>query len=212
MIDTIMDENGRRSVTSAGSTGFAGSTGSTGSAGYAGASGVAGELAGHVVGNRGVVHRGFPPLCGCAPHVLILGTFPSPLSREKNEYYGNPRNQFWRIMQFVYGEPFADVGYERRKAFLYANGVAVWDVIKECEADGALDSTIRNPVYNIDIPVFVAENGIGCVYFNGNNAYMFYKRGIGDIGKNVLPSSSPAYAAVSVDRKALFWREALKGR
>ena len=157
-----------------------------------------------------VIHCGFPPLYVSNSRILILGTFPSPLSREKNEYYGNPRNQFWRIMHEVFGEPYSNtIGYERKKALIYANGIAVWDVIAECEADGALDSTIRNPEYNTDLPAFIMENGISRVFFNGNNAFMFYRRGIGDIDKNVLPSTSPAYARMGFDKKAHLWREAL---
>ena len=159
----------------------------------------------------GVLHYGFPPLFGNNSRILILGTFPSPLSREKNEYYGNPRNQFWRILQEVFDEPFATMDYEKKKALLYANSVAVWDVIAKCQADRALDSSIRNPVYNTDIPMFISENGINRVFFNGNNAFMFYKRGIGNINKNVLPSTSPAYAGIRIDRKVQLWRNALKG-
>ena len=156
-----------------------------------------------------VIHHGFPPLYCKSSRILILGTFPSPLSRKKNEYYGNPRNQFWRIMHEVFCEPYSSEDYERKKALLYANGIAVWDVIAECEADSALDSSIRNPVYNTDLPMFISENEIRRVLFNGNNAFLFYKRGIGAIDKNVLPSTSPAYAGMSIDRKAHIWREAL---
>ena len=157
-----------------------------------------------------VIHLGFPPISNGNSRILVLGTFPSPLSREKNEYYGNPRNQFWRILQEVFDEPFTTVDYEQKKALLCTNSVAVWDVIAKCEADGALDSTIRNPVYNTDLPMFILENGINRVFFNGNNAFMFYKRGIGNIDKNVLPSTSPAYARMSIDRKVQLWRYALR--
>jgi len=158
-----------------------------------------------------VIHRGFPPISDSNSRTLILGTFPSPLSRQKNEYYGNPRNQFWRILQEVFDEPFATVNYERKKAFLYANGIAVWDVIAKCEADGALDSTIRNPIYNTDLPIFISEKGISRVVFNGNNAFLFYKRGIGDIDKDVMPSTSPAYARMSFEAKVQLWCNALRG-
>ena len=154
------------------------------------------------------VHGGFAPLCGEQPRVLVLGTFPSPLSREKGEYYGNPRNQFWRIMFGVFDAPYSD-DYEQKKALLYRNGVAVWDVIAKCEASGALDSTIKNPVYNTSLPEFIMSRGIEKVFFNGNNAYLFYKRGIGSIEKNVLPSTSPAYAGMRFEDKLRLWREAI---
>ena len=158
-----------------------------------------------------VLYSGFPPISNGNSRILVLGTFPSPMSREKNEYYGNPRNQFWRILQEVFDTPFTTVDYEQKKALLCANSVAVWDVIAKCESDGALDSTIRNPVFNADLPMFISENGINCVFFNGNNAFMFYKRGIGKIDKNVLPSTSPAYAGMRIDRKVQLWRNALRG-
>ena len=83
-------------------------------------------------------------------------------------------------------------------------------MIAKCEAGGALDSTIRNPVYNTDLPMFISDSGISRVFFNGNNAFIFYKRGIGSIDKNVLPSTSPAYAGMSIERKLQLWREALR--
>ncbi|MCL2080577.1 MAG: DNA-deoxyinosine glycosylase [Oscillospiraceae bacterium] len=154
--------------------------------------------------------RAFPPLCGDKPRTLILGTFPSTLSRECGEYYGNPRNQFWRLLFGVFSAPFDRSDYERKKAVLFANGVAIWDVIAECEPEGALDSGIRNPVYNTELPEFVAERGIERVLFNGNNAYVFYRRGIGAIERNVLPSSSPANARLSFEAKLGLWREIME--
>ena len=162
--------------------------------------------------NKPAIYRAFPPLCGDRPRVLILGTFPSPLSREKGEYYGNPRNQFWRILYGVFGVPFEGPDYEQKKALLTARGIALWDVITQCEAEGALDSSIRNPVYNTALPGFIAERGIRRVLFNGNNAYVFCGRGIGELGeseKTVLPSTSPANARMSFEDKQRRWREAL---
>ena len=183
------------------------------------------------------IYCGFPPLCGDNPQILILGTFPSTLSREKGEYYGNSRNQFWRIIYSIFDTPHIEYNnehsnnysyeqnyeqnykysyehsyehnYGQRKTFLFNNGIAVWDVIAQCEVDGALDSAIRNPIYNMALPKFIEENDISKVYFNGNNAYAFYKRGIGHIEKNVLPSTSPAYAAMSFDKKRKLWHNAL---
>ena len=153
--------------------------------------------------------RAFPPLYGEAPHVLILGTFPSPLSRERGEYYGNPRNQFWRLLFGVFVVPFEQPDYERKKAVMFANGVALCDVISECEPDGALDSELRERKPNRELPGFIAEHQIGRVLFNGNNAYEFYRRKIGLIERNVLPSSSPANARLSFDEKLGLWRDAI---
>ena len=152
----------------------------------------------------------FQALHGDKPQILILGTFPSPLSREKGEYYGNPRNQFWRLIFGVFGEPFDNPDYEKKKAVIFKNGVALSDVLAECEIDGALDSNIRNPVYRTALPSFIAEHSIRKVFFNGNNAYLFYRRGIGEIERCILPSSSPANARMSFEAKLRLWREAFQ--
>ena len=111
------------------------------------------------------------------------------MSREKKEYYGNPRNQFWRLLFGVFDVPFDNPDYEQKKAVLFKNGIALHDVITACEPDGALDSDLKNLVYNTKLPDFTAKHGIQRVLFNGNNAYLFYKRGIGETERNVLPSS-----------------------
>ncbi|MCL2577443.1 MAG: DNA-deoxyinosine glycosylase [Defluviitaleaceae bacterium] len=159
--------------------------------------------------SEGVISRAFPPLYGSKPHTLILGTFPSTLSREKEEYYGSPRNQFWRLIFGVFDEPFDNPGYNAKKAVIFTNGIALCDVIIECEPNGSLDSGIRNPIYNDGLPDFITEMGISRVLFNGNNAYQFYRRGIGEIERCVLPSSSPANARMRFEEKLRNWREKL---
>ena len=158
---------------------------------------------------RTAMHNAFPPLLGENPEILILGTFPSPLSRGKGEYYGNPRNQFWRIIFDIFGQPFDDPPYSRKTEILAENGIALWDTLVSCNADNALDSSIRNPVYNTAIPGFIAEHCISRVFFNGGNAYTFYKRGVGHVERNVLPSTSPANARMSYSGKLEIWRASL---
>ena len=161
--------------------------------------------------NEETICHAFPPLCGNNPRTIILGTFPSPLSREKGEYYGNPRNQFWRLIFGVFDVAFDNPDYDMKKAILFANGIALCDVIAECEPEGALDSGIHNPVYRTELPEYIAGMGISKVFFNGNNAYQFYRRGIGEIERRVLPSSSPANARMQFDEKLRLWRESLRG-
>ena len=40
----------------------------------------------------------FTPVCAHPARVLILGTWPSPKSRETGFYYGHPRNRFWPML------------------------------------------------------------------------------------------------------------------
>ena len=158
------------------------------------------------------MYRFFPPLIHGAARVLILGTFPSPISRERSEYYANPQNKFWNIVFDIFGEPFDNPDYDYKKRVLFDNGLALWDVIQSCEITGALDSAIKNPVYNTELPNFIESKGITLVLFNGANAYGFYRRGIGDVPKNILPSTSPANARMNYDEKLAAWAGRLCGK
>jgi len=153
----------------------------------------------------------FPPLIDKGVKTLILGTFPSPLSREKGEYYGNPQNKFWQIIFAIFGEKFDNPDYETKKAVLFKNNLALWDVIKECEVVGAADSAIREPDFNTELPYFIKENGIRNVVFNGKKAYEFYQKGIGKIDGVILPSTSPANAGIGFDEKLRRWGKAING-
>ena len=151
-----------------------------------------------------------PPLiCGRAK-ILILGSFPSPLSREKGEYYGNPRNNFWKIIFDTFGVVFNAPSYDDKQNLLFGNSLALWDVITSCDIVGALDSAIKNPVYNTALPEFVRKNKIQTVLFNGTKAYELYRCGIGTIEKRVLPSTSPANTRLSYDEKLKVWSEAVR--
>jgi len=145
------------------------------------------------------------------PRILILGTFPSPLSREKGEYYGNPQNKFWKIIFDVFGVHFDNPDYGEKKRVLFENRLALWDVIQSCEIAGALDKNIRNPVYNTALPEFIAAHTLETVVFNGAKAYDFYRRNIALIEKRVLPSTSPANARMRYEDKLAAWTKALRG-
>ena len=155
------------------------------------------------------MYQAFPPLIQGKPKRLILGTFPSPISRGKGEYYGNLNNQFWRIIFGVFGVDFDNPCYEEKKRVLFRNGLALWDVVESCDISGALDKNIKNPVYNTKLPEFIRVNEIPAVLFNGNMAYTFYKRGIGEMPKRVMPSTSPANARLNFNQKLSIWAEAL---
>jgi len=154
----------------------------------------------------------FPPLIDKNAETLILGTFPSPLSREKGEYYGNPKNKFWEIIFTVFGAKFDSPDYETKKAVLFGNNTALWDVIKECEVAGASDSAIKEPVFNAELPDFIKNNNIKTVVFNGKKAYEFYQKGIGGIDGIILPSTSPANARIGFEEKLRKWSEILESR
>ena len=77
---------------------------------------------------------GLAPVFGTAPSLLILGSYPSEQSLLLHEYYGNPRNQFWKIMGMVlsFGPEFPELPYQDRLNFLTGQGIAIWDVLESC--------------------------------------------------------------------------------
>lgn len=154
--------------------------------------------------------EGFPPVVGRAPRVLILGSMPGPESLRRRRYYANGTNQFWRLVAGALGLP--DPGaYERRLRMLTGNGIALWDVIRRCEREGALDSSIRRPAAN-DIAGFLRRHpGVRSVFANGGKARSCLKRFFPEIEARRLPSSSAAFAAMSFAEKLRRWRPIARG-
>src|SRR6266850_277588 len=116
--------------------------------------------------------RGLPPVLGESPRILILGTMPGGESLAKQEYYANPRNTFWRIMEPLCGGPH--IPYERRCAQLKAIGVALWDVLQECERDGSSDSSIASPVPNDLAGTLRDRPTLAHILFNGKTARVLF--------------------------------------
>jgi hypoxanthine-DNA glycosylase len=149
----------------------------------------------------------FPPIISPNARILILGTMPSELSLERQEYYGNPRNHFWRIMQSLFGIP-ADDTYTRRIAGLQHNRIALWDVLHSCERVGSLDSAIKNAIPNDFAGLFASLPEMQIIAFNGKKSNEWFERWTqvdsSHFQKLVLPSSSPA-AAMAFEKKVAAW-------
>ena len=113
------------------------------------------------------VGPGLPPLHGARANALILGSFPSPKSREMAFYYGHPQNRFWPMIAAVTGEPVPDwADIEAKKAIILKHGLAVWDTIGACDIKGASDASIRNAVPN-DVAALIQKLGVRAVFCNG---------------------------------------------
>ncbi|MFA6364057.1 DNA-deoxyinosine glycosylase [Methanoregula sp.] len=147
---------------------------------------------------------GLAPIAGTDPEVLILGSFPSCQSLLKGEYYGNPQNQFWKIVEIIFGIDRI-LPYTVRTSRLVEHRIALWDVLATCARDGSADISIRNPVPN-DIRGFLASHPtIRCIALNGNTAGRYYARMMPHVPGTILPSTSPAYARMSLAEKARQW-------
>jgi TDG/mug DNA glycosylase family protein len=152
------------------------------------------------------IARGILPVTGPRPCVLILGSFPSVLSLARGEYYGNPKNRFWAVMEELFGIPVT-LPYPERTLRLTQEGVALWDVVASCSRPGSADSRIRHPEPN-DIAGFIrAHPTVRLIALNGSTAGRLYHRlaEAGGIPSVILPSTSPANAAVTFAEKVLAW-------
>lgn len=138
---------------------------------------------------------------------LILGTFPSPASREAGFFYGHPQNRFWKVLAMVYGKAVPETIDEKRN-FILDHNLALWDVIAECEVEGSSDASITEVVPN-DIRPILETSPIERIYVNGRLAEKLYNRHILPVTNRpaiYLPSTSPANAAWSLERLAREWR------
>ena len=160
----------------------------------------------------GPLLEGLPPIVDDDARVLILGNMPSVMSLAARQYYGNPRNGFWRITGEIFGFD-SSAAYDDRVASLGARDVAVWDVLRHCRREGSLDSAVeRNSMVANDFEAFFdAHPAIDRVYFNGAAAAKNFGRLVGiDRGLHYrrLPSTSPAHTMRYEDKLAA-WRGAL---
>lgn len=144
------------------------------------------------------VRHDFAPVFNEESRVLMLGTMPSPKSRETGFYYGHPRNRFWKVVADVCKEELPQTR-EDKIAFALRNHIAIWDVLADCEIRGADDSSIRNPVAN-DMSRILEHADIKAIFTTGTKAAQLYKRycypktGIEAVA---LPSTSPANCRMS---------------
>lgn len=153
-----------------------------------------------MAGPDAALKSSFAPVADANARLLILGSLPGEASLRKAQYYGNPRNQFWRLMARVLGREMP-AGYDERLSTLRKAGVALWDVVGAATRVGSLDANIRghrpNPLSEMiaSLPILEAS-AIG-------------RRTLGEAGALTLvslPSSSPAYT-LAFERKAEAWAQ-----
>jgi TDG/mug DNA glycosylase family protein len=159
----------------------------------------------------------FAPLLGESPEILVLGSLPSQTSIAQNEYYAHPRNSFWWIMGRIFN--FSEtLEYLERTSKLTAAGVAVWDVLQDCQRLGSLDSSIVKSTERAnDFVVFLKRHPtIKLIAFNGAAAQQIFIRRCTQVEHQFpaleiarLPSSSPAHAAMTREQKLTLWNAVL---
>ena len=159
----------------------------------------------------GPVLVGLPPLIDERSRVLVLGSFPSKLSLQKREYYGNPQNHFWPIMGALFGfDPRSP--YSERTRNLLHNRVAVWDVVAECQREGSGDDAITEATPNSLSNLLRDFPEVRHVAFNGGTASRTARLFAPDLFEQDdlecerFPSTSPRNARLPLAAKIEAWK------
>ncbi|MFR3923938.1 MAG: DNA-deoxyinosine glycosylase [Collinsella sp.] len=171
------------------------------------------------------IEHGFEPVFDECSRVLVLGSFPSVLSRANAFYYGNPQNRFWRVMAACLGVPVPpnegdllagsepatlDASIAAKRFMLLNGGVALWDVIESCDIKGS--RTRASKRRSGACRAYYRCSPIEVVVCNGGTAGRLYKRYLQErtgLPAIVLPSTSPANAAWRLERLVERWRESV---
>jgi double-stranded uracil-DNA glycosylase len=159
--------------------------------------------------------QGLPPVAGPATRLLVLGSFPGVASLQAQQYYGHPQNHFWKIMQALWPDDPLPAGehYAKRCIWLLDHGLGLWDVYASCEREGSLDSAIRNAQVNDFAGLRAQCPRLQLIAHNGGESFRHARTVRAALAKEHLPlvrlpSTSPANASWSLERKLEAWREA----
>lgn len=151
--------------------------------------------------------QGLPPVLDAHTRLLVLGSFPGVASLRAQQYYGHPQNHFWKILGTLWDLPLPQMGYTERLAAARAHGLGLWDVYQACEREGSLDVHIRHGELNDFAWVLTQCPRLEAIAHNGGESHR-HARHTRQLGLPVykLPSTSPANASWSFERKLQAWR------
>ncbi|MDP3466403.1 MAG: DNA-deoxyinosine glycosylase [Sulfuricurvum sp.] len=148
----------------------------------------------------------FPPIIDASTRVLFLGSFPSIASFEHSFYYAHGRNAFWPIMEEIFEVKFSN--NNDKKNFCLAHGIGLWDVIASCERSNSSDTNLKNIVPNDFRALFETFPNIQAIAFTGKKAHDLFTKYFKDlpIETVLLPSTSPAHAAMTREEKKAIYK------
>ena len=151
---------------------------------------------------------GLAPVICAQTRLIVLGSFPGVKSLELQQYYGHPRNAFWRILSEIWGVNLVALGYPQRITEVKRRGLGIWDVYAACRREGSLDTAIEDARPNDLAGLRQRAPRLEAVAHNGGESAksMRHTQMLG-LPVYRLPSTSPANASWSFDRKLLAWRE-----
>ena len=153
----------------------------------------------------------FKPIFDKNSKILILGSFPSVVSRKFGFYYTNPQNRFWRVLAAILNAAVPESTDEKIN-FLLSHHIAIYDAAISCEIEDSRDAKMSK-IVPVNLKPLFKEANITQVYANGGKAYEICKKYLEDeiikATKNEvikLPSTSPANAKFSLERLMCEWQ------
>lgn len=155
--------------------------------------------------------QGLAPVLARGTRLLVLGSFPGTASLQAQQYYGHPRNQFWPLLGAMWGLDLAALSYRQRVAEVRRRGLGLWDVYASCRRAGSLDQAIEDAEFNDLGSLCRRAPALRWVVHNGGESARAMKR-VAALGYTVLrlPSTSPANASWSFERKRAAWQAAFE--
>ncbi len=142
------------------------------------------------------VEHPFEPVFDEHSRVLVLGTIPSPRSRELGFYYMHGQNRFWKILEALFDESVGTTADARRQ-FALRHNIALWDVLHSCDIEGASDASIKNARPN-DLFQVLNKAPSRAIATTGTKAAQYFERyqqpALSDYPLLKLPSPSSANA------------------
>jgi len=152
---------------------------------------------------------GLPPVIARGTRLVVLGSFPGAASLAAQQYYAHPRNAFWPIVGSLLGVDLVPMPYAARLKAVRERGLGLWDVYASCRRVGSLDQAIEDAEFNDLASLRRRAPGLAGVAHNGSESAraMRFTQSLG-VPVWRLPSTSPANASWSFDRKLAAWRAA----
>lgn len=156
---------------------------------------------------------GLAPVVNADTRLIVLGSFPGVASLKAQQYYGHPQNQFWKILGALWAIPLPQLPYAQRLESMLGHGVGLWDVYGACEREGSLDSAIRRGELNDFLWLQAQCPSLQAIAHNGFESFKHAKH-TERLGLPVykLPSTSPANAGWSFERKLAAWKEVFEAQ
>jgi len=154
------------------------------------------------------MHHCFPPVTRPDTRLLVLGSLPGAVSLARQRYYAHPQNLFWRLIGAVIDRDLVPLAYEDRLEALLDARVGLWDTVAAATREGSLDTAIRLHEASDLAALAATLPDLRAIGFNGAKSAAIGRRQLGPspgLALIDLPSSSPAYASLSFDRKREAW-------